>query len=88
MVSIVLFCKIMIEKYQLKPVVVFVEGVEIQLLLQLVYAVGPYLDLYGQKARLEIINGANHQFTSVEWKNKVYELSIEYIKEKTGSIEK
>ena len=28
------------------------------------------------------------QFTSVEWKNKVYELSIEYIKEKTGSIEK
>ena len=53
-----------------------------------VYAVGPYLDLYGQKARLEIIKGANHQFTSVEWKNKVYELSIEYIKEKTGSIEK
>ena len=40
----------MIEKYQLEPVVVFVEGVEIQLLLQLVYAVGPYLDLYGQKA--------------------------------------
>ena len=36
-----------------------------------VYAVGPYLDLYGQKARLEIIKGANHQFTSVEWKNKV-----------------
>ena len=53
-----------------------------------VYAVGPYLDLYGEKARLEIIKGANHQFTSVEWKNRVYELSIDYIKEKVGSTEK
>ena len=33
---IVLFVKLMIEKYQLEPVVVFVKGVEIQLLLQLV----------------------------------------------------
>ncbi|MCC8025583.1 MAG: alpha/beta fold hydrolase [Clostridium sp.] len=53
-----------------------------------VYAVGPYLDLYGDKARLEIIEGSNHQFSRVEWKNRVYDLSIEYIKEKIGSSEK
>lgn len=47
-----------------------------------VYAIGPYLDLYGKNARLEIIDGANHQFSSVEWKNRVYDLSIEYIKER------
>ena len=47
-----------------------------------VYAAGPYLDLYGDHARLEIIKGANHQYSSVEWKNKVYDLSIAYMKEK------
>ena len=39
----------MIEKYQLEPVVVFVEGVEIQLLLQLVYAVGPIWTCTGKR---------------------------------------
>ena len=51
-----------------------------------VYAVGPYLDLYGDKAKLEIIEGANHQFSSVIWKNKVYDLSIQYIQSCIGSI--
>ncbi|MCB7319403.1 alpha/beta hydrolase family protein [Lacrimispora sp. 210928-DFI.3.58] len=50
-----------------------------------VYAEGPYLDLYGEKGRFEVIKGANHQFSSVEWKNKVYDLSIAYIKEKISN---
>lgn len=31
-----------------------------------VYAIGPYLDLYGSHATLEIIPGSNHQFSSME----------------------
>lgn len=47
-----------------------------------VYAIGPYLDIYGDKAQLEIIQDSNHQFSSVKWKNKVYDLSIQYLKKK------
>ena len=43
-----------------------------------VYAIGPYLDLYGDYATLQI----NHQFSSVAWKNQVYDCSIEYLKRK------
>ena len=47
-----------------------------------VYAIGPYLDLYGDYATLQIIPGSNHQFSSVAWKNQVYDCSIEYLKRK------
>ena len=47
-----------------------------------VYAIGPYLDLYGKHVKLEIIPGSNHQFSSVSWKNQVYDCSIEYLKRK------
>ena len=47
-----------------------------------VYAIGPYLDLYGSNAKLEIIPDSNHQFSLVPWKNQVYDSSIAYLKRK------
>ena len=43
-------------------------------------SVGPYLDVYGKKAKLEVIPGADHQFTSIAWKNQVYEASLDFMK--------
>lgn len=45
-----------------------------------VYASGLYMDMYGPQAEFEVIPGANHQFSSVAWKEKVYDLSIDFIK--------
>lgn len=39
-----------------------------------------YQDIYGQSMRLEIIEGANHQFRSLRWKQKVYDLSVDFLK--------
>lgn len=47
-----------------------------------IYASGLYMDMYGEKADFKVIAGANHQFSAVEWKNKVYDLSIHFIKER------
>lgn len=41
---------------------------------------GSYLDLYGQQARLVVIQGANHQFTSLNWKKQVYRTTIDFMK--------
>jgi len=45
-------------------------------------SIGPYLDMYGEKLTTEIIWGANHQFSSLEWKQQVYDKSIEYLKKR------
>lgn len=42
-------------------------------------AVGLYLDLYGKGGKLKIIEGANHQFSSVQWKNKLYKYSVDFM---------
>ena len=47
-----------------------------------VYAIGPYLDTYGEHATLKIIKDSNHQFSTVKWKTQVYDLSIDYLKRK------
>lgn len=51
-----------------------------------VYASGLYIDMYGSKATFEVIPDANHQFSSVSWKNEVYDLSIRFIKERCGGM--
>lgn len=47
-----------------------------------VYVVGPYVDMYGDGARVEIIDGANHQFSSWDWKQQVYDHTVKYMKER------
>ena len=40
-----------------------------------------YQDIYGPQMHLEILPGADHQFTTVQWRHKVYGLTINYIKQ-------
>ena len=47
-----------------------------------VYAVGPYTDMYGDKVEVAIIPGANHQFSSWDWKQQVYDRTMEYLKKR------
>lgn len=58
MVAAVLFCKIMMEKNQFEPVVVFVERIEIQLLFQLVqpehHGVSVYEQSFGSHGNIHI----------------------------------
>ena len=39
-----------------------------------------YETVYKENCRIRIIEGANHQFSSVRWKNQVYEESIAFMK--------
>ena len=43
-------------------------------------SIGPYLDMYGPQVECKVIWGSNHQFSSVKWKNEVYDLSLDYLK--------
>lgn len=43
-----------------------------------------YQDFYQDHMTLKIIEGANHQFKSLEWKNKVYDYSVEFLKKLQG----
>lgn len=39
-----------------------------------------YQDIYGEHMQLELIEGADHQFRSLKWKQRVYDASIEFLK--------
>jgi alpha/beta superfamily hydrolase len=45
-----------------------------------VAVVGQYRDLYGSAMKLVIVDGANHQFSSVPWRQKAFDASIEFLK--------
>lgn len=45
-----------------------------------VASVGPFLDMYGKQARLHIVAGSNHQFSSVKWKTEVYDVTMKYLR--------
>jgi alpha/beta superfamily hydrolase len=47
-----------------------------------VAVVDQFKDVYGDSMEAEIILGANHQFSSLKWKQRVYDLSIDFIKRK------
>lgn len=47
-------------------------------------SIGLYLDMYGKNLTTEIIWGANHQFSSLDWKQQVYDKSIEYLKRRVS----
>lgn len=49
-----------------------------------VYVEAEYMAMYGDKAKLHVVWGANHQFSSWAWKQEVYDASIAYIKAKLG----
>lgn len=42
--------------------------------------VGRYQHLYGSRLRAVIVEGANHQFSSLTWRGQVYEESMRFIK--------
>ncbi len=39
-----------------------------------------YKDIYGKQMQMELIQGANHQYSSLVWKQRVYDLSVAFIK--------
>ena len=39
-----------------------------------------YQDVYGDKMQLELIEGANHQFSSLMWKQRVYDLTTAFLR--------
>lgn len=43
-----------------------------------------YQDVYGPKMHLEILEDADHQFTTIPWRHKVYSLTIDYLKKILG----
>lgn len=42
-------------------------------------SIGPYLDIYKDQAEVHIVRGANHQFSTVEWKEEVYEKTLQFM---------
>jgi alpha/beta superfamily hydrolase len=42
--------------------------------------VGQYRDIYGDAMELEIVTGSNHQFSSLNWKQEVYDKTIGFLK--------
>ena len=38
-----------------------------------------YQTIYKENCQIEVIEGANHQFSSLEWKKQVYEKSIDFL---------
>jgi len=42
-------------------------------------SIGPYLDIYKDMVQTFIVRGANHQFSSLLWKNEVYDATMEFI---------
>jgi alpha/beta superfamily hydrolase len=45
-----------------------------------VAVVGKYRDLYGGAMKLVIVDGANHQFSSLQWRQAAYDASIDFLK--------
>ena len=43
-----------------------------------------YQDIYRDAMQLELVDGANHQFKSLPWKQQVYDSSIEFLKQQVG----
>ena len=43
-----------------------------------------YQDIYGEHMRLELIEGANHQFRSLKWKQQVYDGSVKFLLEQNS----
>jgi dienelactone hydrolase len=43
---------------------------------------GQYRDMYGKAMELRIVRGANHQFSSLKWKQEVYEASLAFLRKK------
>lgn len=39
-----------------------------------------YQDVYGDKMQLELIEGSNHQFSSLAWKQRVYDLTTTFLR--------
>ncbi len=44
-----------------------------------------YQDIYGDKMELQLIEGSNHQYSSLYWKQKVYDLTIGFIRKQIGA---
>ncbi|GHS87937.1 hypothetical protein AGMMS49957_08680 [Synergistales bacterium] len=44
-----------------------------------------YEDVYKESARIHILEGADHQFSLIEWRKKLFALSIEYIKKELSA---
>lgn len=38
-----------------------------------------YQDIYGECMQLELIDGANHQFRSLKWKQEVYDKTVDFL---------
>ncbi|MGD8399639.1 MAG: alpha/beta fold hydrolase [Bacillota bacterium] len=49
-----------------------------------VAVVDQFKDIYGDTMEIALIPGANHQFSSLKWKQQVYDLSIAFVKRKTA----
>jgi dipeptidyl aminopeptidase/acylaminoacyl peptidase len=50
-----------------------------------VAAVGLYEDIYDpEQFEVYIVEGSNHQFSSLDWKQQVYDKSIEFLKKQIG----
>ncbi len=43
-----------------------------------------YQDIYGEHMELELIEGANHQFRSLKWKQQVYDSSVKFLLEQNS----
>lgn len=41
-----------------------------------------YQDIYGKNINISLIEGANHQFRSLKWKQEVYQLSADFLMQK------
>ena len=59
-----------------KPVLLIHGGDDELVPVDVVYE---YKDIYGDNMELELINGADHQFKSLNWKGNVYRLSLEFL---------
>lgn len=42
-------------------------------------SIGPYMDMYGDQVNVHIVDGANHQFSSLEWKKEVYDVTMAFL---------
>lgn len=49
--------------------------------------VGRYRYLYGEKYEAHIIQGSNHQFSSIVWREELYQKSIRFVRKQIEEIE-
>jgi len=42
-------------------------------------SIGPYLDVYQDNIQTYIVKGSNHQYSSLRWKQEVYDVSMKFI---------